>query len=532
MSYRNYILRTAVFLMLILGSFGLYSTVSAQSLDTDSQAYHYFRDGLLLARQGHYDEAISNLQKAARIDTSAVILRTLGEIYIKPTVRKYDLAAGVYEKHLEKNPHDDRIINIILQIYTSLKRLPRAQNVLSKVITAGNIRPEYYVTLIDLYLKDKKVPDAQNTSLLYIERAGESENSCQQVAELFISNSMIVEGLEYFEDYVKRHPDVDNLGLAVGILYEAREDFRAAEKSYLNVLRKNEYASRTRSRLARIYIGSEEFDSAMNLYENINFDDPTEIPVKLQICERLLGYDEPPFERIEQIMLTVKDKFGTGAQVYYMLGMALNGQSRFGEAEEYFRKSTRMEPGNFISYYYLANALYSQEKHAEALTAISRAVELRPDIKDFYVLKGLLHDRLGDTQKAMDTYEIGIKIKSPNNQADPTLLNNFGYLLAKQNQDLDKALDMAKKAVLAEPENSSFLDTIGWIYFKLGKYEDALNYIHKSINLEPDNAEVLDHLGDVYEKLDQMSKAVEFWQKALEHDSENESIKEKLRKKK
>jgi tetratricopeptide (TPR) repeat protein len=74
------------------------------------------------------------------------------------------------------------------------------------------------------------------------------------------------------------------------------------------------------------------------------------------------------------------------------------------------------------------------------------------------------------------------------------------------------------------------LDTIGWIYYKLGKTKKAETYIRKSLDEDSTSAEVFDHLGDVYNQLNKREKAEEMWNKALELDPDNQEIKTKLQK--
>ncbi len=526
------ILYVLLFSAIFIISASFITPAISQSGNMSAEAFSYFRDALLLSREGHYDEAIQKLQRASRIDTSTVILKTLGDIYIRPTVRKYDLAAGVYEIYLQKNPFDNRTINIILQIYSSMNRYARGQNVISRVINAGNTRPEYYVTLIDFYLKDKKVIDAQNTSILFLERTGESEDACQQVAELFLKNSMVIEGQEFFTEYIKNNSDVDNMGIIAGILYEAQKNFSSALQAYRDVLKRNNHSSTARARYAGILISTERYDEAVRLYENIDFDDPSEIPVKLQIVNNLISRENPDYERIEKLLLPVKDKFGVGAQVFYLLGITQGALQNYTDSEENLLKSVKMVPANPLAHYYLADTRFRQNKFETALTAITKAIEIRPDIQDFYVLKGLIYDRLGDVEATVRSYEEGMAVNSPESRTEPTLMNNLAYVLAVNDMDLERALELAKKAVLADQNNSSFQDTIGWVYYKMNSFEEALNHIKRSLEINPNSSEVLDHLGDVYQKLEQISKAVESWEKALEQDQDNERIKEKLRKNK
>jgi tetratricopeptide (TPR) repeat protein len=108
------------------------------------------------------------------------------------------------------------------------------------------------------------------------------------------------------------------------------------------------------------------------------------------------------------------------------------------------------------------------------------------------------------------------------------VLNNYAYALAERGTELDKALKMVTKALEIDSTNSSYLDTKGWVHYKLGEYDKAKDYIEQSLEANPDNAEVADHLGDVYYKLGDKAKAIEYWQKAYEIDPEREGLKEKI----
>ena len=499
------------------------------------QAYEHFRNGLLYKMQGNTAGAIEELIRANQFDNdNPVIMKALGDIYVFDA-NNYGMGAAVYEKYLEMEPFQDRVIDIVMQIYLGTRppRTERAEYVLTTVINKGNNQPKYYANLTDLLLQQKKLEQAQNTAVNFINRTGESQETCAQVAEIFIKNSMVLEGIEYFSNYLKNNPGSVNTGITVGRLHEARDDFNAAEKAYSDVLKKNETAYLARLFLAEMYSGTGRLNDALNLYKEIDFDDPMEIDVKLRICQQLLQRTpDVPYAEIESIMESVKEKAGSNAQVFYYLGLAQAGQERHAEAVENFNRSLHEDPLNAVVLYYLTQSEFEQEHFKEAEKAISRAVQLIPEELAFYVLQGLIYDRLEDFENLEATYESAIAIpETPmNRSARATLLNNYSYHLSLRDKNLDKALEMAKIAVRTEPENSSFLDTIGWVYFKLDNLDEALVNIKKAADKDQTNAEILDHLGDVYLKKGDIELAVTYWEKALENDKENEKIKEKIRK--
>jgi pentatricopeptide repeat protein len=100
--------------------------------------------------------------------------------------------------------------------------------------------------------------------------------------------------------------------------------------------------------------------------------------------------------------------------------------------------------------------------------------------------------------------------------------------MAERGINLDTALKMSIISNEEDPENSSYLDTLGWIYYKLGKYDEALDYIDKAIDFDESNATLMDHLADVYFKMGNVDKAISLWQEALEIDNSMEDVKKKL----
>ena len=78
------------------------------------------------------------------------------------------------------------------------------------------------------------------------------------------------------------------------------------------------------------------------------------------------------------------------------------------------------------------------------------------------------------------------------------IMNNYGYSLAERGLQLERALKMSLQAIEAEPNNDSYLDTVGWVYFKLGHYEEAQKDISKAIGVGGASATVYEHMGDIH----------------------------------
>lgn len=166
--------------------------------------------------------------------------------------------------------------------------------------------------------------------------------------------------------------------------------------------------------------------------------------------------------------------------------------------------------------HYLEGWMYSHAgQYEKALAAFERVLSrfgdnkalmkfVRSGISNVYVLQG-------DIPKGEAILEEMFK-EDPN---DPGLNNDLGYLWADQGKHLEQAEGMIRKALKADPGNSAYLDSLAWVLYKRGKYEEALVHMEQAIaDRGATDATLFDHLGDIYERLQKLDKAVEAWKKA------------------
>jgi Tfp pilus assembly protein PilF len=149
---------------------------------------------------------------------------------------------------------------------------------------------------------------------------------------------------------------------------------------------------------------------------------------------------------------------------------------------------------------------------------------LKPNDLDVLSTLALTLDGMHRYQESDSLYELSLKI-------DPQyhlVLNNYSYSLAERGLQLERALQMALQAIAAEPDNASYLDTVGWIYFRLGRYEEAQRYIAKAIDAGGASATVYEHMGDICSKLGQKENAERYWKQALDMDATNQTLRDKL----
>lgn len=143
------------------------------------------------------------------------------------------------------------------------------------------------------------------------------------------------------------------------------------------------------------------------------------------------------------------------------------------------------------------------------------------------VIQSTKADVLSDLDRwdqAKRSYEQALRLDPDNHNA----MNNYAYYLSERGEDLEYALEIAEKAISFQPDNSAYLDTIGWVHFKLENFEMAKTFIQRSVETGDAGAEVYEHLGDVYNALGETEEAIIWWNKALEDDSEREYLKDRI----
>jgi Tfp pilus assembly protein PilF len=115
------------------------------------------------------------------------------------------------------------------------------------------------------------------------------------------------------------------------------------------------------------------------------------------------------------------------------------------------------------------------------------------------------------------------------------VLNYLGYSLVEQGRNLDEALNMIERAVAASPGSGYIVDSLGWVLYRLGRYEEAVSQMERAVELVAVDPVVNDHLGDVYWAVGREREAEFQWRRALSfvdpQDSDSEADPARMRRK-
>jgi len=217
-------------------------------------------------------------------------------------------------------------------------------------------------------------------------------------------------------------------------------------------------------------------------------------------------------ERVNNTLPEHGEAWGQRMQLLFSL-------NRYEEVISISESANQYSPDNSFIQFFSGAAYMMTDQYEKAEHWLMEAVN-SPSQRTF---RSVIYGTLGDVKhelekwsESVDAFQNALRLDRNNH----TALNNYAYYLSLRSENLDEALEMSKRAVGMDPKNAAYLDTLGWIYFKKGDFNAALEYIQQSVDTGNASAEVYEHLGDVYEALGDMSKAREWWEKAFELDPE------------
>ena len=180
----------------------------------------------------------------------------------------------------------------------------------------------------------------------------------------------------------------------------------------------------------------------------------------------------------------------------------------------------------------LGDAYRQVDRDNDAILAYGNAIDISNKLGkprwEIYFYRGMIYERQKNFIKMEQDFQKALKL-SPK---QPDVLNFLGYSLVEQRKRLPEALSMIMSAAEERPQSGYITDSLGWIYFRLGDYQAAVEPMEKAVKLQPVDPIINDHLGDVYWMVGRIREAKFQWKRALSFSpskKEAERIRRKLK---
>jgi tetratricopeptide (TPR) repeat protein len=482
-----------------------------------------------------------------------------------------DLAAEEYLKAGLADVSNEELVLEIASRLLQFKANDKAMELLAKAAEERTASGQLYAQLGRAYSLAGKKDEAIEANRTAIRKAPRSAVGYRHLAQIYLQSGQSDEGLKVLDE-AARQPEADAgflvelaefyfvfgragsidavkarileilnraekqkttnplLQQKLGDYYAVLGETKKASALYLKLLERFPRLHGLRDKLVNIYLGNQDTEHAAEQLEVILRDNPTSSQAYYTLG-RIALEDKKPAKAAECFskVILLNENFAPG--YYDLTGAQLNlDQPR--EALATLEKARARFKTEFVSEFYTALAYnrlkeYTNSvKHFVSAEVIARATDTNRLTGDFYFRLGAAYERTQDYDEAEHYFKKCLALSPDFSEA----LNYLGYMWADRGLNLSEAHDLIEKAVKLEPKRADYLDSLGWVLFKLDKPKEALPHLLRAIeeSKEPD-ATLYDHLGDIYLALSQPDKARASWQKALTLDpAEN---KDKIQKK-
>ena len=440
------------------------------------------------------ENAYEILKRAsARPKASPAVYARLG--FVCSQLGKYDEAIAASRTAVKKAPNALAGYQNLFITYLQTKRTAEAVKVLEDASRQNSVAPEFLMGIAELYLH----LGMQN---------GQSRKD---------TNEKAIALLNRIENRDKLNPA---MGLKLAEDYSNAGDTEKAAQLYQDLLKKIPdlpgLRERVRARLADVYLRGSDRKGATQELEALIADDPTNAQAYFSLALLALDEKQPEkaIEHLNKAILLNPD----AAPAYAELARIQIFLKKTSDALATLNKARAKFPDSFLLEYLSGIAFSQQKAFREALQHFTRAEVIAKATHEEWLDKHFCFDiaaayeRQGDHAQAEKYFEKCLQLAPDFTEA----MNYLGYMWAEKGVNLKRARELIEKAVNIEPKNPAYLDSLGWVLFKLDEPQNALEYLLKAIELseEPD-ATLYDHLGDIYAAVNQRDKAREAWQKSL-----------------
>ena len=418
-----------------------------------------------------------------------------------------DKAVVAFHQALKADPNLLNALGGLLDIYMQKDALPEATKLMDRAFRRPSDSSIYWMRLGDFYVLIAKQKPTWATKL-----GGTRAQTC-------------------YEKALALAPNDTDIVLRVADAYADNGDFQKAADAYAKLLTKEPDAPQIRERLALNYIRAGRKDKAAAILEQIIKREPLQFGIYNYLAEIYedLNQDEKAISTYQQSIVINPNQL----LPYLRLSLLQIKLKQFDAATKTLDAAKEKFPAAYYIPYY-QGLLYSEQKeYAKAIPSFADAEALANaspnDAKldgKFYFYFGAACERAGDFDKAVSLFRKSVELDPDNDGA----CNYLGFMWADKGVHLEEALDLIQKAIKLDPNSGAYIDSLGWVLFKLGRTEDALVQLQRAAALTKDDAVVLEHLADVLLKLGKTDEALLALRRAKELDPANKSISEKLQK--
>lgn len=554
----------------------------AIELDPEDSEPHFL---LGLIHRSHFQRgeadmlppAIQELQTAVDLGTESIeAYSALGQLYM--ISRRWEEAARVYQHLLQLRPDLPRVELLYAQALTNSGEIEKAIESLQSLKPDPEVDPERLSLLAHLLATADRGKEAVATYREAIRLSKEDQTRWGlqfSLGQLLISEGRFLEAEEALQEVVNGGSTDPQARVELGKAQEGARHFRKAIESFQKVLeeepdnieanyylassfrnlgRRDEaierllhllavtegspdtpgalllqqhHRDRFRQFLGLLYQETRQYGKAIEVFRQLAAENPENVQTQLGLIYALkdAGQLDEARQLSSQLVATAPDDMDvliTHARILSSAGDLEAGSSLLREQLE--KELAEEDHAESAEEYYLAlSQLHTEQRdYSRAKTFLEQGLHRFPESQRLIFQLGAVYERLNQVAAAEQEFK---KVLDSEPEHAPAL-NYLGYMLADRDMRLEEARQYIQRALDLDPHNGAYLDSLGWVYFKMNQLALAEENLKLAIQVNDSDPTILEHLGDLYVRLGDRSTARDYYRKSISFAEDPQELKQ------
>ena len=440
---------------------------------------------------GDYEEAIEHLKKIPESDMDTSLVAMLAYAYSQ--AHDYDNAVATYEKALAQDSDNLEIRRSYADALANAGKTVVARTELQKIL--------------------KQEPD-DGPTYLRLGQLDRQEGRFDQARQEFEkAKGLMPDSLEVSYQEVLLEDALGNEDKAIEGLQGLIKQSERPQGQYTPSEASNHAIFL--ERLGLIYRSQEKFAQALEVFKQMGSLGKEQGSRAEALVIETLRLDHQPQKAVEAANAAV-EKYPQDRSLRMLRATLLGERGRLDEAIQDLHGLLNETSSDREVYLTMAQVYSQAKRYPEAVAAAEKALSLstKPDDQEYpHFVLGSIYER----QKKYDLAEGQFRQVLTTDPLNAAACNYLGYMLADRGVRLDESVKYIQKAVELEPNNGAYLDSLGWAYYKMNRFDLAVPHLEKAARLISSDPTILEHLGHLYLQLGRKRDAEEAWERALKN---------------